>query len=89
MSTMNLIADLHYIHPSFCIPASVATKLLPDASLSVLEFLKFGLPIISSSKILGPAKFFSKLNPTITQTDILRGIAVPSDETLADLGVAC
>jgi hypothetical protein len=57
--------------------------------LSVLEFLKFRLPIISSLKILAPAKFFSKLNPTITQTNLLRGIAVPSDKTLADLGEAC
>jgi hypothetical protein len=89
MSTGNCIADLRYIHPSLCIPSPVAIELLPNASLSVLEFLEFRLPVISLSKILAPAKFFSKLNPTITHTDILRGIAVPSDETLADLGAAC
>src|ERR1700720_1099930 len=89
MSTTKSVADLPYIHPSLCIPSPAVNYLLPDASLSVLEFLEFKLPVISSSKVLAPAKFFSKLEPTITQTDLLRGIAVPSEETLAALGAAC
>jgi hypothetical protein len=89
MSTTKSIANLPYIHPSLCIPSPVVNYLLPDASLSILEFLEFKLPVISSSKFLAPAKFFSKLKPTITQTDLLHGIAVPSEETLAALRAAC
>jgi len=89
MSTTKSIANLPYIHPSLCIPSPVVNYLLPDASLSILEFLEFKLPVISSSKFLAPAKFFSKLKPTITQTDLLHGIAVPSEETLPALRAAC
>jgi hypothetical protein len=89
MSTTKSVADLPYIHPSLRIPSPAVNYLLPDASLSVLEFLEFKLPVISSSKVLAPAKFFSKLEPTITQTDLLCGIAMPSEETLAALGAAC
>ena len=89
MSTTKSVADLLYIHPSLCIPSPAVNYPLPDASLSVLEFLKFKLPVISLSKVLAPAKFFSKFKPTITQTDLLRGIAMPSEETLAALGAAC
>jgi hypothetical protein len=89
MSTTKYVADLPYIHPSLCIPSPAVNYLLPDASLSILGFLKFKLPVISSSKVLAPAKFFSKLEPTITQTDLLHGMAVPAEETLAALGAAC
>src|ERR1700676_80363 len=68
------IADLQYIHLSLCIPPHAMGYLLPDPSLSVLEFLEFKLPIISSSKVLAPANFFSKLEPTITASDLLYGI---------------
>src|SRR5882724_103381 len=89
MSTTKSLADLPYIHPSLCIPSPAVNYILPDASLSILEFLKFKLPVINSSKVLAPAKFFSKLKPTITQADLLCGIAMPSEETLAALRAAC
>lgn len=63
--------------------------LLPSPSLSVLEFLEFGLPLISSSKVLAPAKFFSNLDPAIMGTDLLRGMVVPSDETVVALAEVC
>jgi hypothetical protein len=81
-----LITDLY---PPLRIPQDAVDQLLPSISLSILEFLEFRLPIISSSKVLAPAKFFSNLDPAIMGTDPLRGMVVPSDKTLVALGEAC
>jgi hypothetical protein len=77
------------LHPSLRIPKNAADQLLPSPSLSLLEFLEFRLPIISSSKVLAPAKFFSDLDPAIMGTDLPQGIVVPSDETVVALAEAC
>jgi hypothetical protein len=81
-----LITDLC---PLLRILQDAVDQLLPSTSLSILEFLEFRLPIISSSKVLAPAKFFSNLDPAIMGTDPLRGMVVPSDKTLVALGEAC
>lgn len=77
------------LYPDMQIPQHIVDDLLPSPSLSVLEFLEFHLPLISSSKVLAPAKFFSKLDPEIMGTDLLRGMLVPSDETVVALAEAC
>ena len=48
------------------VPQDIWARILPDRDMSVIDFLKFPLPIISCSPVTDPHKYLSPLSPTIT-----------------------
>jgi len=85
-----LSTTFRYIHPLLEIPAMVQAEVLPDASLSVLDFLQFPLPVISgAAPRQKPSEFFSSRTPTTKDVQIIRKIPVSPAKTVADLVVAC
>jgi len=62
----------HYIHPLLEIPAEVQAQILPDASLSMLDYLQFPLPIISGAALhQKPFDFFSSHAPTTHNIQVI------------------
>ena len=53
--------------------------------MSVIDFLKFPLPIISCSPVTNPHKYLSPLSPTITNLDEITSIPAPSSMVLNEL----
>jgi len=78
------------IHPLLEIPAQIRRQVFPDASLSILDFLKFPLPVISG---VAPqhktSQYFSNQTPTVEDITIIQKIPIPPAKTVADLVVAC
>ncbi|PPR06353.1 hypothetical protein CVT26_004627 [Gymnopilus dilepis] len=60
------------------IPPEIQTQILPSQDLSILELLKFPLPIIQKSlrHQLQPQDFFSTLKPTTFEIDTIRAAPV-------------
>ena len=78
-----------YIHPLLEIPVEVQATILPDASLSVLDFLQFPLPVISGAAPRHrPSEFFSNHKPTVQDLQAIRNIPVPPAKTVTDIVVA-
>ncbi|KAH7903900.1 hypothetical protein BJ138DRAFT_1019890 [Hygrophoropsis aurantiaca] len=81
---------LKFIHPQFEIPAEAQKILLPTASLSVLEYIQFSLPIISNTPLVHPpSAFFSQYDPTSMDLNIIAKIPVPPAATVNELEKAC
>ncbi|KAF8891593.1 hypothetical protein CPB84DRAFT_1683234, partial [Gymnopilus junonius] len=62
------------------VPPDIATQILPSQDLTILELLKFPLPIIrqeSPHHPIHPQEFFSTQNPTTTDADTIRAAPVP------------
>lgn len=77
-----------YIHPLLEIPPQIQRQVFPDTSLSVLDFLKFPLPIISGAAPQHTAsQFFSNCTPTMEDVIIIQKIPIPPAKTVADLVV--
>ena len=57
------------------VPQDIRAWILPDRDMSVVDFLKFPLPIVSCSPVTDPQKYLSPLSPTITnlKTSIIWG----------------
>jgi hypothetical protein len=84
------MSHLRFIHPSFEIPPSIQTQILPNPTCSVLEFLDFPLPIISAASTTHAAlAFFSTEKPTTDDVKIIQGIPVPLPTTVAELSHEC
>lgn len=85
-----LSPTFRYVHPLFEIPADVQSKIFPDASLSVLEFLQFPIPIISAAATRQEtSKFFSKHDPNIQAIEDIQKIPVPPVKVVTELVDAC
>ena len=85
-----LSPTFRYIHPSLEIPAEVQAQILPDASLSVLDFLQFPLPIISGAATCHkPSDFFSSHTPTIHDIQVIKLIPIPPAKTVTDIVAVC
>ena len=85
-----LSPTIRYIHPLLEIPPEVQATILPDASLSVLDFLQFPLRIISgTAPHQMAAEFFSNHEPTTQDIQTIRRIPVPPAKTVADIVAAC
>lgn len=85
-----LSPTLCYIHPLLEIPTEVQEKAFPDASLSVLDFLQFPLPVISASALKqNSSNFFSNNPSTIHDIKTIQKIPIPPAKTINDLVVAC
>jgi hypothetical protein len=85
-----LSPTLRYIHPSLEIPANVQAEAFPDATLSVLDFLQFSLPIISGAASRHNAsEFFSNEQPTTQDIKTIQKIPIPPANTLALLVTGC
>jgi len=64
--TIMLSSTLRYIHPSLAMPDDIQAEAFPDATLSVLDFLQFPLPIVSGAASQHKASdFFSSPQQTI------------------------
>jgi hypothetical protein len=75
------------IHPELEVPLAAQTKLLPVSNLSVLDFLKFPLPILSQTSNTHPTSaYFSSNAPNLLDKNTIRKIPVPSIDTVRDLG---
>ena len=73
-----LSPTFHYVHPLFEIPADIQSKIFPDASLSVLEFLQFPIPVISAvATQQETSNFFSKHDPNIQAINDIQKYSVP------------
>ncbi|KIM71177.1 hypothetical protein PILCRDRAFT_93993 [Piloderma croceum F 1598] len=80
----------HYIHPTLEIPAKIQSEVFPDVSLSVLDFLQFPLPIVSSTATRHkPSDFFSKYQPNTQNIKAIQKIPIPPAKTVAELVVSC
>jgi hypothetical protein len=85
-----LSPTFRYIHPLLEIPVEVQATVLPDASLSVLDFLQFPLPVISGAAPRQKAsEFFSNHEPTVQDIQTIRRIPVPPAKTVTDIVAAC
>ncbi|KZP29512.1 hypothetical protein FIBSPDRAFT_727472 [Athelia psychrophila] len=76
-------------HPAFRFPKSAADTMLPSPTMSILEFLDFELPNVAPTETSASAEFFSKLEPTVMEPKLLKGITVPSDATMKGLAALC
>ena len=77
-SSKMLSPTFRYIHPAFEIPTVFQATLFPNASLSILEFLEFHLPVISGIAPRHDTQaFFSSDDPTVDDVNILRNITIP------------
>lgn len=60
------------------IPPHIEAKLLPSPDLSILEFLKFDLPIVKpNTTFTNPSEYFTNDPPTNTDVEEIRGLAIP------------
>ena len=85
-----LSPSFHYIKPLLDIPAHAQKKLFPDASISVLDFLKFSLPIISRATSHQKAlTFFSTDDPNVHDITEIQNIPIPPTGIVAGLVEAC
>jgi hypothetical protein len=85
-----LSPTFRYIHPLLEIPVEVQAQVLPDAFLSVLDFLQFPLPIISGAAPRHkPSVFFSNRAPTTEDIQVIQKIPVPAAKTVTDIVAAC
>ena len=85
-----LSPTFRYIHPSLEIPAEVQAQILPDASLSVLDYLQFPLPIISgAAPRQKPFDFFSSHAPTTHNIQVIKMMPVPPAKTVTDIIAVC
>ena len=81
-----LSSGVRYIHPLFEIPADAQRRILPDETLSILEFLQFLLPNISGAAPQQRASaFWSHHEPNVRGIEEIRKILLPPAETLAEL----
>jgi hypothetical protein len=81
---------LRHIHPSLEIPAEIQAEAFPDATISVLDFLQFPLPVISGTTPRYKAsEFFTNHQPTTRDFRIIQKIPVPPARTVTDLVAAC
>ena len=67
------------------IPPEVQQKILPDESLSILNFLQFPLPALARSPINDCQKYLSSLLPTITSLEQIQTILTPSLDVVKEL----
>src|ERR1700733_4464302 len=85
-----LTSMLHHIHPSLEIPAEIQAEAFLDATISVLDFLQFPLPVISGTTPQYKAsEFFTDHQPTTQDFRIIQKIPVPPARTVTDLVAAC
>ena len=85
-----LSLTLRYIPPSLEIPADVQTVAFPDATLSVLDFLQFPLPIISGAALHHKtSEFFSNERPTAQDIKTIQKIPIPPANTVVLLVTGC
>jgi hypothetical protein len=85
-----LSPTLRYIHPSLGIPADVQAVAFPDATLSVLDFLQFPLPIISgATSCHKTSEFFSTEWPTAQDIKTIQKIPIPLANTVVLLVTGC
>ena len=84
-----LSPTLCYVHPLLEIPSQIQRQVLPDTSLSVLDFLKFPLPIISGAAPQHTtSQFISNHAPTTEDVITIQKIPIPPAKTITDLVVA-
>lgn len=84
-----LSPTLRYIHPLLEIPPQIQRQVFPDASLSVLDFLKFPLPIISGAALQHTTlQFFSNHAPTTVDVIAIQNIPILLLKTVTDLVIA-
>ena len=50
------------------IPPEIQAEILPDKNFSVIEFLKFHLPVPTHSPITDPHEYLLHLSPTLTSS---------------------
>lgn len=67
------------------IPPEVQQKILPDESLSILDFLQFPLPAVARSPINDCRKYLSSRLPTITSVDQIQTVPTPSLDVIKEL----
>ena len=67
------------------IPPDIRAEILPDKNLSVIDFLKFPLPVSTRSLITDPQEYLSHLSPTITSIDKIKSIPTPPATVLTEL----
>ncbi|KAF7969102.1 hypothetical protein HWV62_28304 [Athelia sp. TMB] len=63
--------------------------MLPCPAATILEFLDFKFPSITPTKTSASTEFFSQLEPTVMDPKLLKGIPVPSEETVKGLAALC
>jgi hypothetical protein len=83
-------SETNHIHPLLRIPHNIQNQILPDPALSILEFLKFKLPIVTKTKATYlSSTFFSKKPPTTPSAETIQNIPVPPPQIVAELGKSC
>ncbi|KAF9536630.1 hypothetical protein CPC08DRAFT_677013 [Agrocybe pediades] len=70
---------------SFIIPADIQAKMLPERSLSLLDFIKFSFPPISQSASTLTDNYFSLSPPSLVDIDTLKSLPTPSENTIKSL----
>jgi hypothetical protein len=84
---MNGKAPQHIaMHPLLQPPKEVLAQILPQKSLSVLDFLSFKLPaIMVTTKHVTIEAFFSKDQPSLGNTQLIQDLPIPSTHILGML----
>ena len=59
------------------IPPEIQAIILPKEDISILDFLKFPLPAVALSAFTQPQTFFSTLDPTITNVEVIQKTLMP------------
>jgi hypothetical protein len=59
------------------IPPEIQAVILPKKDISILDFLKFSLPAVALGAFTQPQTFFSTLDPTIADAEVVRKTLMP------------
>jgi len=59
------------------IPPDIQAVILPKENISILDFLKFPLPAVALGAFTQPLNFFSTLDPTITDVEVIQKTLMP------------
>ena len=66
-------------------PPEIWAEILPDKNFSVIDFLKFHLPVPTRSPITNLHEYLSHLSPTITNINEMKSIPTPPATVLNEL----
>ena len=87
MSLNQLQQDsLCYVNPGLEIPPAIQKAVLPNPTLSVLQFIAFPLPIITLGEAVNPVDtFFSHREPSLMNLSIIATVPLPPITTVMAL----
>lgn len=84
------ISPMAMFHPVLQLPDNVLANILPDPNISVLEYIKFSLPIVQTTKkSLNSSAFYDTQEPTTMDFAVVSSLPVPPKNIILALSSTC